>query len=207
MRSDNRSGHVGGTGIIVTVLLVTLAVLVFPVWSSADRALPGPVALDTPDTRSVPAPYGPLSGLDREFVTGERLSGLWELPAAQQAQQRGTTPAVRTAGLRLVEGHTFLDARVRSVAARLGVDLPNQPDGRQRRWLSALGAAHGTRYDVEFASILRAAQGRTLTLVAQVRAFTRNTLVRELADDANTIVLGHMRALEATGYADPDAPV
>ncbi|WP_368733892.1 hypothetical protein, partial [Enterobacter hormaechei] len=52
--------------------------------------------------------------------------GSVELPAGQQAQDKGTTQAVHTAGEHLVEGHTFLDASVRNVAARLGLDLLEQ---------------------------------------------------------------------------------
>ncbi|MFF3887295.1 DUF4142 domain-containing protein [Streptomyces sp. NPDC001914] len=202
MRSDNRSGPVSGTGLIIAALLATLAALAFPIWSYADRAGTG---LDTLNSGTVPSPYGPLSGLDREFVTRVRLAGLWELPAGQQAQERGTTQAVRTAGQHLIEGHTFLDARVRSVAARLSLELPSQPNAQQRQWLSTLSAAHGTQYDRDFANILRAAHGKVFAMVAQVRANTRNSLVRDLADDANTTVLDHIKVLEATGYVDFDA--
>ncbi|MFE2298341.1 DUF4142 domain-containing protein [Streptomyces sp. NPDC059445] len=202
MRSDNRTGPVSGTGLIIAALLATLVALAFPIWSYADRAGTG---LDTLNSGTVPSPYGPLSGLDREFVTRVRLAGLWELPAGQQAQERGTTQAVRTAGAHLIEGHTFLDARVRSVAARLSLELPNQPNAQQRQWLSTLSAAHGTQYDRDFANILRAAHGKVFAMVAQVRANTRNSLVRDLADDANTTVLDHIKVLEATGYVDFDA--
>ncbi|MFG2450950.1 DUF4142 domain-containing protein [Streptomyces sp. M41(2017)] len=202
MRSINRTGLVSGTGLIITALLATLAALAFPIWSYADRSGTG---LDTLNAQSVPTRYGPLSALDREFVTKVRLAGLWELPAGQQAQERGTTQAVRTAGEHLIEGHTFLDARVRNVAARLGLELPNQPNPQQRGWLATLSAAHGTAYDRDFANLLRAAHGKVFAVVAQVRATTRNSLVRDLADDANTTVLDHIKVLEATGYVDFDA--
>lgn len=153
----------------------------------------------------MPTRFGPLSGLDREFVTKVRLAGLWELPAGQQAEERGTTQAVRTVSAHLVEGHTFLDARVRDVAARLGLDLPNQPNAQQRGWLATLETAHGTDYDRKFANLLRRAHGKVFAVVAQVRANTRNSLVRDLADDANTTVLDHIKVLEATGYVDFDA--
>ncbi|MEW2166714.1 DUF4142 domain-containing protein [Streptomyces sp. NPDC007084] len=202
MRSINRSGLVSGTGLIITALLATLAALAFPIWSYADRSGTG---LDTLNAQTVATRYGPLSALDREFVTKVRLAGLWELPAGQQAQERGTTQAVRTAGEHLIEGHTFLDARVRGVAARLGLELPNQPNPQQQGWLATLNAAHGTTYDRDFANILRKAHGKVFAVVAQVRANTRNSLVRDLADDANTTVLDHIKVLEATGYVDFDA--
>ncbi|MFI0235233.1 DUF4142 domain-containing protein [Streptomyces sp. NPDC016845] len=196
-----RSSRVNGTALIVTALVATLAALVFPVWSYADRSGTG---LDTLNSETVPTKYGPLSATDRLFVTKVRLAGLWELPAGQQAEERAPSRAALTAGRHLVEGHTFLDARVREVAARLGLELPNQPNARQRGWLRTLTAAEGDDYQRKFANILRRAHGQVFALVAQVRAATRNALVRDLADDANTTVLDHIKVLEATGLVDFD---
>ncbi|GAA3056630.1 DUF4142 domain-containing protein [Streptomyces glomeratus] len=195
-------GILSGTGILITLLAGTLAALVFPVWSYADRSGTG---LDTLNAQTFSTSYGPLSALDRDFITRVRLAGLWELPAGQQAEQKGTTQAVRTAGEHLVEGHTFLDARVRDVAGRLGLALPNQPNAQQRQWLETLNTAQGEEYDRDFANLLRQAHGKVFTVVAQVRATTRNSLVRALADDANATVLDHIKVLEATGYVDFDA--
>lgn len=197
-----RTRFVNGTGLIVAGLVTTLAALVFPVWSYADRSGTG---VDLLDEGTVSTRFGPLSALDREFVTKVRLAGLWELPAGQQAEARGTSTAVRTAGEHLVEGHTFLDARVREVAARLGLELPDQPNGQQQHWLTELSAAHGDDYERKFANILRRAHGKVFSLVAQVRATTRNSLVRDLADDANKTVLYHIKVLESTGLVDFDA--
>ncbi|MET9730669.1 DUF4142 domain-containing protein [Streptomyces sp. NPDC006458] len=194
-------GVFNGTGLIVAGLTATLLALIFPLWSYADRSGTGP---DVLDDQSVPTRFGPLSALDREFVTKVRLAGLWELPAGQLAQEKGTTQAVRTAGRHLVDGHVFLDDRVRDVARRLGLELPNEPNEQQRAWLGTLDAAQGTTYDREFANILRLAHGRVFGVVAQVRASTRNSLVRGLADDANATVLDHIKVLEATGYVDFD---
>lgn len=201
MRSIDRRTVFSGTGLIVAGLAATLVALIFPPWSYADRSGTG---LDALNSQTVSTRYGPLSALDRDFITKVRLAGLWELPAGQQAQQKGTTEAVRTAGQHLIEGHTFLDARVREVAAKLGLTLPNQPSDQQKQWLATLSAARGTDYDRDFANLLRAAHGKVFSLVAQVRATTRNSLVRALADDANTTVLDHIKVLEATGYVDFD---
>lgn len=160
MRSINRTGLVSGTGLIVTGLTATLVALAIPIWSYEDRSGTG---LDTLNAQSVSTQFGPLSALDREFITKVRLAGLWELPAGQQAQERGTTEAVRTAGAHLIEGHTFLDARVRNVAARLGLELPNQPSEQQRAWLTTLDGAQGVDYDREFANILRKAHGKVFS--------------------------------------------
>lgn len=208
-------GIFSGTGLIIAGLTATLLALIVPIVSYADRPAGGATTADTlssgpgtgsdPGTQDMVTPYGTLSALDRDFVFKVRLAGLWELPAGRLAQTKGTTDAVRTAGRHLVEGHTFLDERVRGVAARLGLPLPDQPNEQQQAWLRELQAAQGSDFDRKFANILRLAHGKVLTVVAQVRAGTRNALVRDLADDANTTVLDHIRVLEATGYVDFDA--
>lgn len=196
-------GIFSGTGVIIIGLTATLLALIFPIWSYADRSGTG-VSADVLNADTVSTQYGPLSALDRDFITKVRLAGLWELPAGQQAEQKGTTQAVRMAGQHLVLGHTFLDQRVRDVAAKLGLQLPNEPNEQQKQWLATLNAAQGTDYDSKFANILRLAHGKVFSVVAQVRASTRNSLVRALADDANTTVLDHIKVLEATGYIDWD---
>ncbi|MDN0197358.1 DUF4142 domain-containing protein [Streptomyces sp. S.PNR 29] len=195
-------GVFSGTGLIITGLAATLAALIFPIWSYTDQPA---TEVDVLRSETVSTEYGPLSALDQDFLTKVRLAGLWELPAGQQAQQKGTTEAVRTAGQHLVEGHTYLDQRVRNVASRLGVALPNEAGEQQKEWLGTLDAAQGADYDRKFANILRLAHGRVFSVVAQVRASTQNSLVRDLADDANTTVLDHIKVLEATGYVDFDA--
>ncbi|MFE2580833.1 DUF4142 domain-containing protein [Streptomyces sp. NPDC059378] len=195
-------GLFSGTGLIIVCLAATMCALLYPVWSYTDRP---PAGVDVLGSQTVPTRYGPLSGLDRDFVTKVRLAGLWELPAAQQARHKGTTQAVRTAGEHLVEGHTRLDAMVRAVTARLGLVPPDGPDAQQRSWLEELDAARGTDYDRRFADVLRLAHGRMFPLAAQVRAGTRNSLVRDLADVAITTELDHIRVLEATGDVDFEA--
>ncbi|MGW7368360.1 DUF4142 domain-containing protein [Streptomyces sp. NPDC054841] len=203
MRTLARFTPLAGTGLVVVAVTATIAALVFPLWSYADRAGTHGTAGLTAD--AVPTRWGPLSAADRDFIVQVRLAGLWALPAGQQAVGRAPSRAVTVAGLHLVEGHTYLDARVREVASRLTMELPSQPTDRQRDWLTELTDAHGQEYAVGFANTLRQAHGTLFTLIAEVRHTTRNSLVRALADDANTAVLDHIECLEATGLVDFDA--
>ncbi|AZK97205.1 DUF4142 domain-containing protein [Streptomyces sp. SID5473] len=194
--------HINGTVLIIAGIVATVGALLFPVWSYADRSGTG---RDRLDSSSVPTRWGPLSATDRDFLVRVRLAGLWELPAGQQAVERAPTQAIRDAGDHLVVGHADLDARARDVAAKLGVELPNQPNEQQQGWLRELSAARGAEYERKFANLLRIAHGKVFALVAQVRHTTRNTLIRHLATDANQTVLDHITMLEATGRVDFDA--
>ncbi|MFD7169600.1 DUF4142 domain-containing protein [Streptomyces violascens] len=191
-----------GTGLVVIALAATLLALLFPLWSYADRS--GTPLADL-NAGTVATRWGPLSAADRDFVVRVRLAGLWEGPAGQQAIERDPSAAVKAAGQHLVDGHAFLDTRVREVAADLGMELPDQPNAQQQGWLRQLTADTGIAYERDFANLLRAAHGKVFALVAQTRANTRNALVRSLADDANTTVLDHIKMLEATGFVDFDA--
>ncbi|MFI6284961.1 DUF4142 domain-containing protein [Streptomyces sp. NPDC051018] len=194
--------RINGTALIIAALVATVGALAFPVWSYADRSGTGQ---DNLNASTVATQWGPLSATDRDFLVKVRLAGLWELPAGQQAIERAPTKAIRDAGDHLVVGHTDLDVRARDVASKLGVELPNQPNEQQQGWLRELSAASGQEYERKFANLLRNAHGKVFSLVAQVRHTTRNTLIRQLATDANQTVLDHITMLEATGMVDFDA--
>ncbi|MEU6060960.1 DUF4142 domain-containing protein [Streptomyces sp. NPDC047097] len=194
--------RINGTALILAALVATVGALAFPVWSYADRSGTGQANLNA---STVATQWGPLSALDRDFLVKVRLAGLWELPAGQQAIERAPSQAIKDAGDHLVVGHTDLDQRVRDVSAKLGVELPNQPNEQQQGWLRELSAAQGQEYDRKFANLLRNAHGKVFAVVAEVRHTTRNMLVRQLASDANQTVLDHITMLEATGLVDFDA--
>lgn len=194
--------RINGTALIIAALVATVGALAFPVWSYADRSGTGQ---DNLNASSVATQWGPLSATDRDLLVKVRLAGLWELPAGQQAIERAPSQAIKDAGDHLVVGHADLDTRARDVAAKLGVELPNQPTEQQQGWLRELSAASGREYERKFANILRNAHGKVFSLIAQVRHTTRNTLIRQLATDANQTVLDHITMLEATGMVDFDA--
>ncbi|MDH2391079.1 DUF4142 domain-containing protein [Streptomyces sp. HNM0663] len=193
--------RINGTALITGALVATVGALAFPVWSYADRSGTGQ---DHLNASSVATQWGPLSATDRDFLVKVRLAGLWELPAGQQAMERAPSQAIRDAGDHLVVGHSDLDKRARDVAAKLGVELPNQPTEQQQGWLRELSAAQGVEYERKFAQILRESHGKVFGLIAKVRHNTRNTLIRQLASDANQTVLDHITMLEQTGRVDFD---
>lgn len=188
------------TLLVIVAVLFTGAALAVPVvrsagsYRSAARADPSPVAVATLQTAS-----GPLTPLDRDFVKRVRLAGLWEIPAGRMALAKGGTPEVRTAGQHLVDGHTDLDRAVVDAARTLGLGLPDEPSDQQKGWLKQLDDAQGPDFDRLFANLVRNAHGQVFAVVAQVRAGTQNSTVRDLATTANSTVLDHMTVLENTG--------
>ncbi|GGS10914.1 DUF4142 domain-containing protein [Streptomyces nojiriensis] len=203
-----------GSGLVITALALTLIALLIPVNSFGSRpaaavagpaGTAGPAGADDDGGGTLSTAFGPLTAADRDFVRKVRLAGLWELPAGRQAQQRGSRPAIKTAGQHLIDGHTELDRQVIQVGQALGVDLPNQPSAQQQDWLGQLNRARGEEYERLFVMLLRRAHGKVFALLAQIRAQTKNSMVRALATSANTTVLDHITVLEDTGLVDFDA--
>ncbi len=158
-----------------------------------------------PRRRDRTDPLGPLTAADRDLIVRVRLAGLWELPAAQQALERFPSGPMKEAANHLIVGHTDLDKRVRVVARDLGVELPNQPTDQQQGWLQQMTAASNQDYAKTWANLLRSAHGKIFPVIGAVRNQTRNSLVRQLASDANQTVLDHITVLEKTGAIANDS--
>lgn len=190
--------YITGTALVIGAGVLTVVALIYPTVKGVENASTSVAA------QTVSTPFGPLTADDRTFVVKVRLAGLWEFPAGQMAEQKGTIAAVKTAGQHLIKGHTDLDTTVRSVAPQLGITLPNAPTPQQQGFLTTLSAASGADFDTTFANILRLTHGQIFTAIAKIRSTTKNTLVRQLADQANNTVLDHMTVMEKTGLVNFD---
>jgi predicted lipoprotein with Yx(FWY)xxD motif/predicted outer membrane protein len=172
---------------------------------AAATAAPGPDDRGGAGSGTTRTAFGPLSAADRALLLRMEEAALLELAAAKQAAQRATDTRVKAAGAALAQQQPKLEAEVQSTAARLHVGLPDQPDADQETFLAKLTAASGKEYDKLFVNRLRAAWGKAVTDLAQVRATTRNSLVRAFAQRAVDIVMNQMTALEHTGLVDGSA--
>ncbi|WP_246258231.1 DUF4142 domain-containing protein [Amycolatopsis anabasis] len=147
--------------------------------------------------------FGPLGPADVELLSKVRQAGLWEMPAGDWARTRAASPMVRQVGMTIMVDHGRLDSAVRELAAELGVGLPEQPNADQQSWLNEMrNATSGAEFDQIFVNRLRAAHGQVFSVIAQVRAGTRNERIRSFATTSNQAVLRHITLLESTGLVD-----
>lgn len=65
-------------------------------------------------------------------------------------------------------------------------------------------AKSGKEFDSSAVNIMRVTHGQIFPAIAKIRASTKNTLVRQLADLANNTVLDHITVLEKTGLVEYD---
>jgi putative membrane protein len=198
---------------LMGILAMVMAVLVAP--SSPARAegakgSGGPIPVP-PETGMTDKGTGPVTAADRDFIIKVRLAGLWEIPAGNMAQEKSQDPRVVAIGKAIASQHVVLDQIDRDAAKKLGIDLPNQPNGDQQWWLHEMRTATSSvQFDQIFIDRLRAAHGKIFPAIAIIRASTRNDTVRKVAQQANQFVMTHMTLLESSGVVDygalPTAP-
>ncbi|MFC5813145.1 hypothetical protein ACFQGO_37540, partial [Streptomyces heilongjiangensis] len=75
---------------------------------------------------------------------------------------------------------------------------------QQQQFVATVDAASGKEFDSTAVQIMRVTHGQIFPAIAKIRASTRNTLVRQLADLANDTVLDHITVLEKTGLVNHD---
>ncbi|MDN0196521.1 DUF4142 domain-containing protein [Streptomyces sp. S.PNR 29] len=191
------SRSTAGTAFVGGAMILTLTALAYPSMLGVQNTASGQ------DRIIANTQYGPLTEADRDFVVKVRAAGLWEHPLGMIVMQRGSTPAMKEAGEHLVVGHGRLDAACRKIAPELGITLPNQASPQQQQFVATVeGSSNGNEFDSTAVEIMRITHGSIFSTIAKIRANTRNTLVRQLADQANSTVLDHMTILEKTGLVN-----
>ena len=112
---------------------------------------------------------------------------------------------MRAVGELIAVEETELEAVARAVGTQLGIALPGYPVAEQRGWLAEIQSLSGNDFDRAFIERLRAANGTLLISVAQVRAATRNDLIRAFAISANDAVIRELGYLEISGLVNFDS--
>ncbi|MBC9729209.1 DUF4142 domain-containing protein [Streptomyces sp. TRM68367] len=187
-----------GTVFMGGALVLTLSALAYP-------AMLGVQNIATGTSRIVSnTQFGPLTEADRDFVVKVRSAGLWEYPLGEMSMKRGTTKEMKEAGKHLVVGHALLDANCRRIATQLYITLPNQATPQQQQFVATAASKSGKEFDSTAVNIMRVTHGQIFPTIAKIRATTKNTLVRQLADQANDVVLDHISVLEKTGLVNFD---
>jgi predicted outer membrane protein len=142
---------------------------------------------------------GRLNQADMTLLIRLHRAGLWEIPAARLAAQKGTTQKLRDAGQKIADQHTQLDRQTVAAAGQLGATLPSTPTAEQQKMLGQLQDAEGSQFDQLFVKSLRDTYGFLYTIIGEVRSATRSPVIRQLADQANVAFLSYMQTLENTG--------
>lgn len=145
----------------------------------------------------VPVAAASANSQDDTWMVVAHQSNLAEIAAGKSAQANATRGDVKDLGKMLVTDHTKLDASLKKLASKQGLDLPSQPTASQRAALATVKQNSGAAYD---AAWVRAQTTGHL----QTRAATRKELanggvpaVLAAAKTATPVVQHHIDELRS----------
>ncbi len=122
-------------------------------------------ATDVEKTAATPAPIlsSEISGSDLAFLTGaaSRLALLAQL--AELAKKQAFTPEVKAEAASVASEQTDAAARLKVLAARMRVTLPEEPDSEGKMVLQTLGKLKGVKFDKSFLDAQADAQAQIET--------------------------------------------
>jgi predicted outer membrane protein len=165
---------------------------------------PAPATSESPaaDQSLTQTQYGPLSAADMKLMNLVRETSLREITTSQWAEQRSQNPMVKQAAQTIITQHVQLQNMDLQAAKTLGLTLPDKPAPDMQEGIDRMRTETGVVFDTDYVNTLRQAHGEAFILIAQVRADTRNSVVRPLADAANDFIKTHIQVLEKTGDVD-----
>jgi putative membrane protein len=134
----------------------------------------------------------PPSDQDRIWMKKIHRDYLAEARAGGLAERKGATAAVKELGAKLVSAHTELDAELTQAAARLGVELPSELSGQQKKAGKALEKASGEDFDRAFLAMIRKQHA---TAIGETRAELKkgsSPEVKAMAKSALQVLRHHL---------------
>ncbi len=88
--------------------------------------------------------------VDEKFVTNAAKDGHAEVELAQLAQQQAGSSQVRAYAQRLAQDHQQADQQLKAIASQKGIQLPDEPNNKQKRDRDKLAKRQGAEFDKEY---------------------------------------------------------
>lgn len=142
------------------------------------------------------------SSRDHSWLVAAHQDNLAEIKSGDLAARRGQSEAVRSAGHMLAEDHGKLDAKLMPVAQQLGIDLPDQPNAKQRREMHEFQKLSEAKFDATWTS--DEIHGHTNAIRMTEREIKDGSVpsVKQLAQSALPVLQKHLRTLREASRTD-----
>lgn len=105
---------------------------------------------------------GSLSGRDKLFMTQAAQTNLAEVRLSKLALERASSDEVKRYAQDTIEQHTQANNELKQLAAKKGVELPNELDAQHRQVESQLQQLSGANFDRAYMNAMYEDRGRTI---------------------------------------------
>ena len=94
------------------------------------------------------------AGADQEFAMKAASGGMSEVKLGQLASERGSNPAVKEFGQRMVTDHSKANDELKALAMHENITLPSNPSRADQATYDRLSKLSGKQFDEAYASLM-----------------------------------------------------
>ena len=134
-----------------------------------------------------------LSHTDSSFLKDAAESGLFEVQAAQIAQQKGNDAQVKTFAQTMVDDHTKANQELQALAQQKGVKLPTSPSVGQKAKLGTLNHWTKSGFDHHYADDQISAHKDAVSLFERYGKGGDNAELKTFANETLPTLKEHLK--------------
>lgn len=149
-----------------------------------------------------PAQAAEPSPQDVSFVRAAHQANLAEIAAGQIAWKKSTDPQVKNLAATFMRNHIHMNADLYTAARKLRIFLPDKPTEEQQALTKRYEAAPAATFDEYYISTQLTAHREAQKLATTQVDKGREPAVKELAEQASSIIAGHQELLRKAAVSE-----
>jgi putative membrane protein len=130
---------------------------------------------------------------DKTFLATAAQSDVNEIKLSQLAEEKATTPAVKSFAQQMVTDHTQMTASMKPFADSWGLTPPASPDAEHQQAYEKLNGLSGADFDKAYMSLMAADHAKALDLFTSEAKSTKDAQFRAAVTKGKTIIAGHKK--------------
>ena len=151
------------------------------------------LALSSPRSSAVAQDGSSTAGTDSKFAAEAASGGMAEVKLGQLAQQRGSSPSVKSFGERMVNDHEKAAEELKSVARQQGIALPAGLNHKDQATYDRLAKLQGNEFDKEYAQLMVKDHEEDIAEFAKEASGGTNEALKSFASQTLPTLKNHLR--------------
>jgi len=144
---------------------------------------------------SLPVASFAASNPDESFFKDAAQAGMAEVAAGRDAEQKGTSPAVKEFAAMMVKDHSAANAKLKKIAMAEGVDLPDSPSMMQKAMNKKTDLHSGDSFDNDYIRSQIRAHKDTIDLLQKEIDTGKDAPAKAFAAETLPKVKGHLEKI------------
>jgi putative membrane protein len=140
---------------------------------------------------------GNLSSDDRSFVEKATIGGMTEVQAGKLAQQKGSSPAVKDFGAKMVADHTKAGAELAKIATAKNVTPPGTLDKSHKSDIDKLSEKSGADFDKAFMKQMISDHKSTISLFEKEAKSAKDGDLKSFAGSTLPTLQDHLKMAQS----------